>query len=119
MRLHKIALTPALSRFAGEGGQRERKREQKAERVNNRRAASAEPLRTITRKLVRRRTADRPDLRRIAHVKIDLAPKLQRAVEDGMRSDHDPRILVLAPRESVRPLDEQPAFDMRVRADFD
>src|SRR5262245_41116338 len=73
----------------------------------------------IARELVRRRAGNRPDLRRIAHIKIDIAPKLERPVDDRMRPDHDPRILVLAPREPVRTLDEDAAFDMRARADLD
>ena len=51
------------------------------------------------------------DVRAVAHIKIDLAPEVEIAVDDGMRPDHDARVLVLAPRPAGRFLDEDAALD--------
>src|SRR5689334_19944668 len=93
----ETTLTPALSR--------KRERERAAAfrevpaliRAPLLRGASRVRLRMIARELVRRRTRDRADVRRVAHVQIDFATEIEVAFDDRARANHDARILVLAP----------------------
>src|SRR5690349_13351247 len=73
----------------------------------------------IAGELLRGRTADRADARAVADVQFDLAPELERPVDDRARADHDAWLAVAPVEPATRLVHAQAAGHVRVRADLD
>src|ERR1700744_81164 len=76
-------------------------------------------LRIGTTEFLRRRTLDRANLRRVAHIEFDFAAKLQGALDHGVRADHDMRATVAVGVPAAGLVHQNTAVHAPVRAHGD